>query len=536
MHDYIIIGGGSAGGVLANRLSEDNTIDVCLLEAGSKGKSPLISVPVGMAALIQDFKINKWNWKFNTQKDKSMNNRSQYQPRGKVLGGSSSINGMVYIRGDKTDYEIWSELGNTTWGYEQVLPYFKKAENNERGECEFHNVNGPLNVSDGVTEFDICDSFKQSILAQGYPYNSDFNGVSQEGVGVYQFTTKNGVRASTKACYIEPAMMRENLTVKTNSQVQRIIFDGKRAVGVEYIANGKTYTIKANKEVLVCGGSFNSPQLLLLSGVGPKPELDKHAIDVVHELSGVGKNLQEHPDVMLVYKSKTKSGLALNPQGIAKGCSALVKYLLNKTGWFANTVTPVGGFFKTDEHLTTPNFQIHSVPMAYRDHARDYKLMTNWGFSLLVNISRPKSRGEVTLKDSNPLSAPNIQLNLLDHPDDMSELVKAVKKAQEMVDQPLMNKHIQGPMHPQKRFSDDNEIEQYLREYGSHAYHPVGTCKMGNDDMAVVDERLKVHGLEGIRVVDASIMPTLVSGNTNASTIMIGEKAADMIKQDNQHS
>lgn len=534
MHDYIIVGGGSAGGVLANRLTESGEDQVCLLESGPACNSALISTPGMFAGLIQDFKFNIYNWRFNTRPDASMYGRSQYQPRGRGLGGSSSINGMVYIRGDAADYDAWEAEGNKGWGYKDVLPYFKKAENNQRGECEYHGADGPLGVSDGAIDFDMYHSFLKSNLDMGYPYNADFNGAGQEGVGFYQFTVKDGKRAGVRAGYIAPAMQRDNLTVKTGAHVTKVLFEGKRAVGVEFVVDGKTQTLKARKEVILSGGAFNSPQLLLLSGVGPADELKQHGVEVQHDLPGVGKNLQEHPDIMLVYKNKQRTGVSLSPMGMVKNTGALANYVFNKKGWIANPPTAIGGFYKSDEAQELPNFQVFFIPMPYRDHARDLKMMTNWGFSFLINLSRPKSRGQVTLDSADPMAAPAIELNLLQDPEDLRQLRDAVKKIMKIVDNPAMDEYRQGLLQPANKLETDTDIEEFLRNEGAHAYHPVGSCKMGNCAMSVVDDRLRVHGLEGLRVVDCSIMPLLVGGNTNAPAIMIGEKAADMIKQDNR--
>ena len=353
-------------------------------------------------------------------------------------------------------------------------------------------------------------------------------------MGIYQFTVKDGKRASVKACYLDPVMGRENLQIELHARVHRIIMDDKKAVAVEYKQHGKLITVPVGKEVIVSAGSYASPQILMLSGIGPRNELGKHGIKIKHEVPGVGQNLHDHPDFMFVLKSKNRSGISIGPLGTIKNLGAIWKYITKKQGWLANPPTAAGGFLRSTPGKNRPDFQLHMVPLAYRDHARDFKVMVKWGFTVIVNIGRPKSRGSVTLHDANPESDPKIDLNLLSHPDDMRDLRNAFKVTQGILHSKTMEKVMDRSLYPDRYLKTNEEIEDYLCREVNHAYHPVGTCKMGHDDMAVVNDRLKVHGLNNVRVVDASIMPHVINGNTNAPCIMIGEKAADMIKQDTQ--
>jgi choline dehydrogenase-like flavoprotein len=524
--DFVVVGAGSGGCAVASRLSEDPQTSVALLDAGGSNDNWVVTTP-GALVLMVAGKVN--NWAFDTVPQPGLNGRIGYQPRGKGLGGSSAINAMVYIRGHRSDYDQWASLGNPGWSYADVLPYFKRSEDNAEFGGDYHGQGGPLAVNALRSGNPIQQTFLQAAREAQFRIREDFNGEEQEGLGIYQVTQKNGERWSAARGYIHPFMAtRPNLRVETEAHATRILFEGKRAVGVEYRQDKELKQIRARRDVIVASGAFQTPQLLMLSGVGDSTALGRHGIDSVHHLPGVGQNLQDHPDFIFAYTSDDPNFTGISFGGIARIFRAIGQYRRERRGPMTSNFAECGGFLKTRPELAAPDIQLHFGMAMVDDHGR--KRHWGSGFSCHVCLLRPKSRGSVTLKNADPMQPPLIDPNFLGEVDDLEAMVAGFKTTRRLMETPALRALQKKDMFTSGIDSDD-DIRALLRARVDTVYHPVGTCKMGaGDPMAVVDASLKVHGLEGLRVVDASIMPTLIGGNTNAPTIMIGEKAAAMIR------
>jgi len=527
--DYVIIGAGSAGCVLANRLSENPGVTVAIIEAGGRDNNPWIHVPAGYYRTMLDPTVT---WQFGSGPEPHLNDRIVNWPRGRVIGGTSAINGLLYVRGQAQDFDTWRQLGNSGWSFQDVLPYFRRAEDQERGADEFHGAGGPLGVSDVRMKNPLCEAYIKASVAAGIPHTTDFNGATQEGAGYYQLTTKDGRRSSTAVGYLKPVLSRDNLELISDAAVERLILDGKRVTGVVFKQGDETKTVRARREIVLSGGAIGSPQILQVSGIGPGAVLSEAGVSVQHDLPGVGENLQDHLQARFVYETTLRDSLNTVWHSRTKQVQVGLDYMLSRQGILTIGAGVAGVFAKSHPDLEVPDLQIHFMPLSSVGPGQG--LHKYPGVTASVCQLRPESRGTIKITSSDSSAQPNIVSNYLAQDTDKDVLLRGLQLLRRISRQPEFAQFVAREVYPGDDVVSDDEMMAYAREVATTIFHPCGTCKMGSDPMAVVDERLRVHGLDGLRVADASIMPTMTSGNTNAPTIMIGEKASDMVREDAQ--